>query len=127
MDKIERKALRAVTQVIQPALAEATPVLVEGLKGTSLKPGELKKAVRGRIKLGKGGAPSSATVDFGNLSYIAHFVDGGHVNPTAKHGLNHTPAHPFVRTTEEATRDKALEAYVATATTEIEKALVDGK
>lgn len=113
-DAIQTDALQAAASVIKPALIAATPVRTKVGGKDALPPGKLKKSVRSRIRLPKNGQAASATVDFGKYSYIANFVDGGHVNPTAKKGLKHTPANPFVRTTAAATADKAEDAYLAT-------------
>jgi HK97 gp10 family phage protein len=119
-DAIQKEALTAAAAVIKPALIAATPVRTKVGGKYALPPGTLKKSVRTRIRLPKNGDPASATVDFGKYSYIAGFVDGGHVNPTAKMGLKHTPANPFVRTTEAATADKAEDAYLSTLQAGIE-------
>lgn len=113
-DVIQTEALQAAAAVIKPALIAATPVRVKKGGKDALPPGMLKKSVRTRIRLPKNGEAASATIDFGKYSYIANFVDGGHVNPTARKGLRHTPAYPFVRTTEAATADKAEDAYLTT-------------
>lgn len=113
IDAIERRALKAVGNVIAPALVAATPERAKAY-GKSLPKGALKAAVRARTRLGKNGESSVETVDFGKLSYIAHAVDIGHVNANAKQGRKHTPAHPFVRGVEDATHDAATDAYLET-------------
>lgn len=126
-DAIQRTALRAVVEVIQPALVTATPVRVEKGGKDSLAPGALKAAVRSSIRVPKDGSAATATVGFGGLDYVARFVEYGHVNPTANRGLKHTPAHPFVRPTEDATHEAALEAYTETLEAEIEAVLAGKK
>jgi HK97 gp10 family phage protein len=111
-DAIERRALRAVGAVIKPALEAATPV--RGNVYGPLPKGALKTSVRARTRLGKNGEPSVEIVDFGNLSFIAHVVDVGHVNANAKKGRKHTPAHPFIRSVEDATHEAAADAYLET-------------
>jgi hypothetical protein len=125
-DAIQKQALTAVTAVIKPALIIATPVRTKVGGKDALPPGTLKKSVRSRVKLPKNGDAATATVDFGKYSYIANFVDGGHVNPTARRGLKHTPANPFIRKTDAATRQEALEAYVTTLQAGID-ATLEGK
>lgn len=127
-DKIQRKALRAAANVMRPAMVAATPVRTDDFdgKGTSLPPGTLKGNVRAHVSVPKDGQAASAIVDFGKYSYVANFVDGGHVNPTATRGLKHTPGSGFVRKVEDATKDEAGAAYLATLQAEIDKAQ-DGK
>lgn len=116
IDQIQRESLRTAGNVIKAALIAATPTRVTTAYGDDLPPDALKEAVRAVARLGKNGEASTETVDFGKLSYIAHMVDIGHVNPTAKNPnkLKHTPAHPFIREVEDATREEALDAYVST-------------
>jgi hypothetical protein len=125
-DKIQRDALRAVGAVIKPALIAATPLRKTKAYGRELAEGALKAAVRATTRLGKDGAASTETVHFGKLSYIAHIVDHGHVNVNAKKGRKHTPAYPFIREVEEATRTEAAEAYLATLQAGVNKVL-EGK
>lgn len=126
-DEIQREGLRAAGDVIKPALVTATPERTDEVYGKSLPAGALKEAVRASAKLGKDGAPGIETVHFGKLSYIAHIVDIGHVNPTAKKGLKHTPAYPFIREVEDATRQEATEAYIEAVQAGINKILAEGK
>lgn len=126
-DEIQREALRAAGNVIKPALITATPERTDKVYGKSLPAGALKKAVRASARLGKDGAPGTETVSFGKLTYIAHIVDIGHANPTAKKGRKHTPAYPFIRAVEDATREEALEAYVSTVQAGINRVLAKGK
>ncbi len=138
--KLERKALQAVGSVVLPVLVAATPLEAGSFIGpraqkglgpdvnntgpgsTSLKPGDLKAAARSRVHQdaddGKG---AEIVFDFGNLNHVARFVDDGHANPRATKGLANTPAHPFVRQTEDATADEAHAVYVDTMTALIEK------
>jgi hypothetical protein len=122
-DEIQRAALKAVGDVIKPALVAATRVRKTKVYGKSLPEGALKAAIRARTSLGKDGAAPMETVDFGKLSYIAYIVDHGHVNANAKEGRKHTPAYPFIRGVEDATRDEALEVYMATLQQGINKVL----
>lgn len=124
-DKIQRKALRAAANVILPAMLAATPVRTDNVdgRGTSLPLGTLKKSVRARVSVPKNGNAAKAVVDFGKYSHVANFVDGGHINPTAKRGLKHTPGTGFVRKVQDVTRDRANAAYLLTLQTEIDKAL----
>src|SRR5665213_6126 len=126
-DEIQREALRAAGDVIKSALVTATPERTDKVYGKSLPAGALKAAVRSTAKVGKDGTPGVETVNFGKLSYIAHIVDIGHINPTAKKGLKHTPAYPFIRGVEDATREEALEAYTTTVQAGIERVLAEGK
>ena len=50
-------------------------------------------------------------------------MDHGHVNANAKTGRKHTPAYPFIRSVEEATRTEAAEAYLLTLQAGVDKAL----
>lgn len=126
-DEIQREGLRAAGAVIKPVLITATPERTDKVYGKSLPKGALKAAVRATAKVGRDGAPGVETVSFGKLSYIAHIVDHGHVNPTAEKGLKHTPARPFIRGVEDATREEALDAYVTTVQAGINKVLSEGK
>lgn len=121
-DKIQRDALRAVGNVIKPALIAATPTRKTPAYGKALPEGALKDAVRAVSHLGKDGEAPTETVDFGKLSYIAHIVDHGHVNVRSKK-RTHTPAYPFIRAVEETTRAEAAEVYVATLQAGINKVL----
>ena len=123
IDRIQRSALRAAGNVIAPALEAATPIKTEP---GGLPDGALKAAVRMRTRLPKDGEAPAEIIDFGKHSWIAHIVDHGHINPTAKKGLKHTPAYPFVRDVEEATHAEAVEAYVSTMQAGINKVL-EGK
>jgi HK97 gp10 family phage protein len=125
-DAIQREALKAAAAVIKPVLVAETPVRTKVGGKDALPPGALKAAVRSRVSIPKDSKVASATVDFGKLTHIARFVDRGHANPTAKRGLRNTPAHPFVRETEAATRQEATEAYFVTLQAGITKAL-EGK
>jgi hypothetical protein len=127
IDQIQRDGLRAAGAVIKPALVEATPERTDPIYGKSLPKGALKAAIRTRVQIGKDGEPSTEIVDFGKLSYIAHIVDVGHANPTAKKGMKHTPAYPFIREVEDATREEAIEAYTTTVQAGIDKVLSEGK
>jgi hypothetical protein len=127
IDQIQREGLRAAGAVIKPALIEATPERTDKVYGKSLPKGALKGAVRATAKVGKDGAPGVETVNFGKLSYIAHIVDVGHANPTARKGLKHTPARAFIRKVEDATREEAIDAYVTTVQAGINKVLSEGK
>lgn len=134
LKNIERKALRAAAAVVKERLIEATPVRVsEEQGGNALAPGALKAAVRMRVNVGDGTPenPSTTTVDFGKLSYVANFVDRGHRPPHARSlsraGLTssgkNTPAHPFVRAVEDSSAQTAQDAYTETLQAEIEKVL----
>ncbi len=123
MDGIERAALRAAGAVMKSALIAKTPMRTDNVGPRDLPAGALKRAVRARTHMGKLGEPSSEVIDFGKLTYIAHFVDEGHINVRAKTGRTHTPAHPFVRNVEAATRTEATDAYYAAMKAGIEKAL----
>jgi hypothetical protein len=109
--------------VIAAELELATPVRVPPVYGRALPEGALKGGVRKRVVLPKDGSAPEVDVDFGKLSYIAHAVDIGHVNANAQTGRSHTPAHPFIRAVEEATRAEAAEAYLSTARTLINQEL----
>lgn len=126
-DQIQRDALQAVVEVVQPELLAVTPERVDKGGKDALPPGALKAAIRARIRVPKNGQGATATVDFGKLDYIAHFVDWGHVNPTAKRGLKHTPGTGFVRKTQDATAGAALEAYSTTLQAGIDAALQGSK
>ena len=133
--KIERKALQAVVEIIQPALLEATPVLSTRPGTTSLPPEAMKEAVQSRISQPTDGRESSATADFGKLNYVADWVDAGHANvrggysKTNANGkrrgpgavIGETPSHPFVRATIDATAEAAHDVFVSTMTELVEK------
>ena len=129
---IERKALRAVANVIKPRLAEAAPVRVsEEQSGTSLPQGALRDAVQGHVNMGDGTNPPTATIDFGKLSHIAHMVDAGHRAPHAKaftragHAVTGrpTPAHPFVRSVQDSSAELAQQTFETAMTEGITAAL----
>ncbi len=120
-EAIERKALRAVTAVIVPRLKEAAPIRVSTQQGgNSLPNGAFRTKCRGKIHLGKGGDdPSTATADFGDITWIANIVDKGHRAPHSRLLIRKgkpitgkpTPAHPFVRSVQDSTASAAQQAY----------------
>ena len=120
-DRIVRKGLRAVGTIVKDALRAATPERPDTPSGTALRPGELKAAIRSRVRIGQEGQSSTETTDFGKLSYVANFVDGGHINPRARRPgkLSYTPPHPFVRGVEESIGAEASEVFIATVEAEI--------
>ena len=113
-DRIQRSALSAAGDVILDGLESATPIRASTVYGKSLPEGALRDALRKRISLPRDGTAAEVDVDFGKLSFIAHIVDIGHVNANAKTGRTHTPAYPFIRSTEDATRSEAADAYLST-------------
>lgn len=138
-DEIQRTALNAVADVVKPRLATAAPERVSVKQGgNSLPPGALKAAVRSRVNVGKQGTAKSdqATVqiDFGKLTHIADFVDRGHKPPNSRLAgslgrevaSKPTPAHPFIRSVEDSSRETAQQAYRDAMTEGITKAL-EGK
>lgn len=122
-DRIQRAALNAAGAVIAAGLESVTPVRVSPAYGKALPEGALKEAIRKRVVLPKDGTAPEVDVDFGKLTYIANIVDIGHVNANAKTGRSHTPAYPFIRSAEEATRAEAADAYLSTLQTLINEEL----
>jgi HK97 gp10 family phage protein len=122
-DRIQRSALNAAGTVIMEGLELVTPVRTSPVYGNALPEGALKEALRKRVIIPKDGEAPEVDVDFGNLSWIAHIVDIGHVNANAKTGRKHTPAHPFIRGAEESTRAEATDVYLSTLQAGIDKEL----
>ena len=123
--EIERKALRAVADVIRPRLAQAAPVRVNAKQGgNSLPEDALKAAVRGHIHKGTSvDDPTQVIVDFGKLSHIR----APHARALSRAGLKvtgkPTAAHPFVRSVQDSSAAAAQTAYEETMQMEIEKVL----
>lgn len=128
---IERNALQAAADAVAPRLIDATPVRVsEKQGGNSLADYELKAAVRPHVGFDRSRGKLQAIIDFGKLTWIAHIVDVGHNAPFSRlakklgrsTGRN-TPAHPFVRATQDAQLATARKAYQAAMTEGINAAL----
>lgn len=121
--QFERKALRAVAALIQPALKAATPEETTVPGTTSLPRGALRAAVQSRIHIGTNGEASTLAVGFGKLGHVARFVDEGHANPTAHRAKakRNTPAHPFVREVQETTANTAVDTYVSSMQQQIDE------
>lgn len=117
-DRITRNALNAAGKIIMPALRDATPIRSTVPGKHDLPAGALRASIRKRIFWNDGLLPK-LYIDFGKLTHIARFVDDGHVSAGGKH----TPAHPFVRATEDATRQAAADAFIEVAQTEINEVL----
>jgi len=130
---IERAGLRNVNTVVKPALVAATPIAfqIPAPLSNALPTGKLRASVRARVLEPRGDLGRAAVLDFGKLSHIAGWVDGGHV--LVKGGrrgkgkeIGHVPAYPFIRTVEDTMTEEAQEAMVAGAEAEVDRILKDG-
>jgi HK97 gp10 family phage protein len=106
-------ALKAGGAVLETAIKQGTPIEAgTHISGVSVPPGALRAAVEISVENDAGGRGGQATVDWGDLSYIAGFVDRGHRNVRGgyshldKGGRAHgpgrelgdrVPPHPFAR------------------------------
>ena len=126
--KAERKALTASGDLIEAALIEAAPEQA-GVPEGLLKPGELKASIKASVRI----ASDAKVADTGKGSYVlirptdstartvAGWVEHGHNGPRSD--SRKTPAHPFIRPTEDATLPEAIETYTTIMTEEITKVL----
>lgn len=126
--KAERKALTEVGDLIAEALITAAPEQA-GVPEGLLKPGELKASIKASVRI----ANDAKIADSGKGSYalirpdtqvarsVANWVEHGHAG--RKSSSAKTPPHPFVRPTEDATHNAAVDLYTTIMTAEVEKAL----
>ncbi|AEU36180.1 HK97-gp10 family putative phage morphogenesis protein [Granulicella mallensis] len=129
LKKAERKALTEVGQIVKTAIVERTPVqsgVAEGL----LKPGELAANIKAAVHIASDkstttGDVSSVTIGPGTAvtRSVANWVENGHANARATKGKKTTDPHPFIRPAQDATQQQAIDAYAATMTAEVTKAL----
>lgn len=129
LKRAERKALTRVGQIVKAAIVERTPVQ-SGVPEGLLAPGELAASIRASVHIANDegttvGDTSRVTIGPGTAKTrtVANWVENGHANPRAKKGLQHTPAHPFVRPAQDATEQQAIEAYAETMAAEVQKAM----
>lgn len=123
----ERKALKAVGQLVQAAIVARAPVQSTTGHG-DLAPGELKADIKARVHIAN---DEKAATDFSRVTvgptkktaYVANFVENGHANPKAQKGLKNTPAHPFIRPAADSTKQEATELYTEILTEEIQKVM----
>lgn len=110
--KAQRKALRAVGELVQAALVEASPVSVEPNPGGLLQPGELKASWVARVHIATDESRLNSDISNvvikpkGAAEPVAGWVEYGH-----KSGSKHTPAHPFIRPVYDAIQSQAEELY----------------
>lgn len=140
--KCIRKALKAGGKVMQEAILERTPVRPELPSSTALPPGALandivvKNTVEGdnlAVAVGPGShtAYAARLVEYGHRSvsggisrkdengkYRGKGTEAASVNGVSG---GQVPAHPFIRTAYEASREPATDAIVTTLASEIEK------
>jgi len=116
LKKAERKALTEVGQIVKGAIVERTRVQ-SGVPEGILKPGELAASTKGDVSRVTIGPNSQATRS------VANWIENGHVNARATTGEKNTPPYPFIRPAQDATQQQAIDAYAATMTAEVTKAL----
>lgn len=120
-----RKAVRAGAEVIKDAIVERTPILDEKTAGSnSLDPGSLREDIAVHMKT-EGGEPVAIIGPSDNTARVARWVEYGHVQVTGGYSkaegfgrrrgpgkvIGHVPAHPFIRSGFEASKDEAIKAF----------------
>lgn len=130
LPEIEKAGLRGVNAVVKPAMLAATPVAEQlpSALSTALPIRKLNESVRARVLEPRNGLGRAAVVDFGKVSYVANYVDGGHIlvkggRKGKGQAIGHVQAIPFVRTVQDSTQTEAEEAMVACADAEIDRIL----
>ena len=130
------QALAAAERVITPAVKAATPVDKALLATHRIAPGALRAAVESRVEVDTGARGGQVTVDWGDLSHIAGFVEYGHRQVTGgyshvdKSGRTHgpgrevgqVPPHPFARPVMARISEEAVEAFATGLGEAIEEA-----
>lgn len=127
LDKAERKALRAVGDLITAAIVEVCPIhagVPEGL----LEPGQLVASFRPVVHIAAdeglaSGDTSRVTIQPNTklTRDVAKWVEDGHAGP---HGSDkRTKPHPFIRPAADAKEQKAVDLYSSVMTEELTKAL----
>jgi HK97 gp10 family phage protein len=129
LKKAERKALTEVGQIVKTAIVERTPIQ-SGVAEGILKPGELAANIKSTVHVATDLSTTRADVSRVTIGpgtavtrSVANWVEHGHANARATKGNKTTPAHPFVRPALDATQQQAIDAYAATMTAEVTKAL----
>jgi HK97 gp10 family phage protein len=124
--KAERKALRQVGTLIQEAIVEVCPVNAGEPEGL-LKEGELKESWRSTVRIASDQGIASGQSDTVTVQPntkvcrdVALWVERGHAGP--KPNSKRTKPHAFIRPTQDAIEQKAIDTYTEVMTSEIEKA-----
>jgi HK97 gp10 family phage protein len=131
LKRAQRKALKAVGQIVQEAIVAAAPVRVDDTpSGTALKPGALKDDIKARVHIATDEkvATDNSRVTIGPgkaTAYVANWIENGHANPKAKSAKakKNTPAYPFVRKAADSVQQKAQAEYEAVMKAEIAKVM----
>jgi HK97 gp10 family phage protein len=129
LKKAQRKALRAVGDIVKTAIVERAPERVSDTpSGTALAPGALKADIRVRVHIAtdEKTATDTSRVTIGPgkaTAHVARWVENGHANPKADKGRKNTPAHPFIRPAADAVQQKTIDEYESIMTTEIQKVM----
>lgn len=125
-DACIRTALKAGAAIEQAAIEERAPV--KDTTGGQLPPGALKADIGVSVRKAKSGNLYALVGPGKFTAHIARFVEyghrivrGGRLRKGGKH-VGDVPAHPFIRTAYEATRDEVATTIATTLATEIEKA-----
>ena len=124
--------MHALCDVFVVALAGKVPVQMPAETGRGrgnrlggdLQPGALLAAMRRSVKVDPGSGSGLASVNFGNLGYVADMVEYGHrmiahdgkkvlMGPKTPDGM--VRAYPFVRPAFDAAKDAAIQAFMAKA------------
>jgi HK97 gp10 family phage protein len=129
LKKAQRKALRAVGDIVKTAIVEHAPERVSDTpSGTALAPGALKADIRARVHIAADEkmATDTSRVTIGPgkaTAHVARWVENGHANSKAVKGAKNTPAHPFIRPAADAVKQTTIDEYEAIMTAEIQKVM----
>ena len=129
LKQAERKALTEVGQIVKTAIVERTRVQ-SGVPEGILKPGELAASIKATVHIASDEATTKGDVSRVTIGpnsqatrSVANWIENGHVNARATTGEKNTPPYPFIRPAQDATQQQAVDAYAATMTAEVTKAL----
>lgn len=127
LNRAERKALRAVGELITTAIIEVCPVQA-GVPEGLLEPGQLKESFHATVHIASDenittGDTSRVTIQPNTkvTRSVAALVEDGHLGPHASE--KRTKPHPFVRPAADANEQKAIDLYASVMTEEITNAL----
>lgn len=121
LEDVQRYLDEAPQNVVRKGFQKALAASIGVLKGelqlrTPVDRGELRAAIRSRVKVDSDARGGIASLGFGKQSHVANWVEYGHRMVGHKPGkklIGQVPAHPFVRPTFDAAADRAVEAFAA--------------
>jgi HK97 gp10 family phage protein len=124
----ERKALKAVGDLIQEAIVAKAPERTDDETGGLLAPGELKASIKSHVHVAAdagtlSGKTSNVVIAPSGPAYpVARWVEYGHANRPGSKRPN-TPAHPFIRNAFDEVQQAAVDLYAETMATAIKEAI----